>query len=69
MSLIINYYYTGGLYVTSTTGTSYHFDPDIAKTKKIKKWYYKSLLINYHNYLYLLISLKKLTSLNLLIFL
>ena len=40
MSLIINYYYytyTCELYIASTTGTSYYFDPDIAETKNIKK--------------------------------
>ncbi|GMN31389.1 hypothetical protein TIFTF001_049679 [Ficus carica] len=35
--------YMGGLYVASTSGTSFYLDPDIAETKKIKKRFSHSI--------------------------
>ncbi|GMN55360.1 hypothetical protein TIFTF001_024482 [Ficus carica] len=35
--------YLGGLYVASTSGTSFYFEPDIAKSKKIKKRFSHSI--------------------------
>ena len=47
-----NHKYTGGLYVASTSGTAFYFEPDIAESKKIKKRYSKYLLQKDYSYLY-----------------